>query len=114
MDENSSQGLLGDSLRTPGTRHASHEQHVEQPEVRAVRVSHQRKDGLYNSLSGTEAAYPSSAPLSPDLSTDVSPGPFKSLDEVKSFNHMKSTDTVRSSFPLGRSKRCPGYQVPGD
>lgn len=105
MDNTSSQGLLADDFRSP------YGQSKKRSDIRYVPVSHQPRDGIYNRVPGTETGYPSPAFSSPGLSTLASPGPSKSLEEVKSFSDMKQTDAVRptptidgnppSTYPIG-------------
>lgn len=65
------------------------------PDVHYLPVTQQKaQDGSYNNGLSMEAGYPSPNFSSPGFSSQASPGPFKSLEEVKSFHEMKQEDAV--------------------
>lgn len=95
MDNNSSQGLLADSFRSPEIPTSPYDQRKEHSDIRYLPISHQSQDGMYDRVPGTEAGHPS-----PALSSLASPGPFKSLEQVRSFHEMKESDVVWSPLPF--------------
>jgi hypothetical protein len=94
MDNPSSRGLLAESLKSPGLPTSSYDRSKEISDVRYVPMSHRTPDGVYNRVPANEAGHPSPAFSSPGLSSLASPGPFKNLEEVKSFSEMKQSDAV--------------------
>ena len=64
-------------------------------DVHYLPVTNQAQDGSYNNGLNMEAGYPSPNFSSPGLSSQASPGPFKSLEEVRNFHEMKQEDAVR-------------------
>ncbi|ERF71360.1 hypothetical protein EPUS_03515 [Endocarpon pusillum Z07020] len=64
------------------------------PDVHYLPVTHQAQDGSHNSGLSMEAGYPSPNFSSPGFSSQASPGPFKSLEEVRSFHEMKQEDAI--------------------
>jgi hypothetical protein len=104
MDNKSSQALIPDSLRSPGMPDSPYGQPKAGSDTRYVPLAHQAGGGIYNRVSNMEATYPSPNFQSPALSSLASPGPFKSMEQVKSFHAMKQNDAVRTpKTPLSAS-----------